>query len=99
MPGKATRPDNRPIIVPHVTSYNTEEYRSDRGDILDMVRKRIEERKLEPKDLRRAGISNWNAERHWRLRSGFYDDVSSRVLYQLCTAVGLKRTKVLPWSL
>lgn len=98
-PGAQTRPDNRPILLPQVTPYNTEEYRSDRSDILDMVRKRIDERKLEPKHLRKAGISNWNAQKHWRLKSGFYDDVSQRVMYDLCTAVGLKRTKQLPWSL
>lgn len=63
-PGAVTRPDDRPILLPSVTPYNTEEYKSDRTDILDMVRKRIEERKLEPKDLRKAGISNWNAEKH-----------------------------------
>ncbi len=98
-PGAVTRPDDRPILLPQVTPFNTEEYRSDRADILDMVRKRIEERKLEPKDLRKAGISNWNAEKHWRLQTGFYDDVSPRVLYHLCTAVGLRRTRALPWSL
>ncbi|BCM83575.1 hypothetical protein [Methylobacterium indicum] len=97
--GVERRPDNRPILLPHVTSHNTEEYKSDRGDILDLVRARIKERGLKPMDLRRAGISNWNAQKHWRLQEGSYDDISPRVMYQLCTAVRLRRTKQLPWSL
>lgn len=89
--------DTRQIRVrPHVT----DELLSDRGDILDLVRKRIEERKLRPIDIRKAGVSNWDREKHWRVRQGFYDvNISMKVAYQLAVAVGLKRTKVLPFAL
>lgn len=54
---------------------------------------------MEPKDIRRT-IKGWRPEEHYRVTSGFYDcDISLRRAYQLAAAVGLKRTKTLPWSL
>lgn len=78
----------------------TEEYVADKGDILHLVRRRMEERAIKPIYIRRAGLSRWNAEKHYRLKTGAYDcNISQRAMYQLCSAVGLKRTKQLPWSL
>lgn len=76
------------------------EHDNDKHDILDLVRQRIRERKLKPIEIRRSGVPNWNKERHWRLRTGYYDcDISMKVAYHLAVACGLKRTKVLPFDL
>lgn len=89
--------DSRPILL---RPCRTDEIRSDKTDILDMVRKRIEERKLEPKHLRSAGVTKWSPGAHWRLREGYYDNaISIERAYQLAVAVGLKRTKSLPFAL
>jgi hypothetical protein len=57
--GSVARPDNRPIIIPaSIQPCAPDEYLNDKGDILDLVRQRIEERKLEPKDIRKS-IAGW----------------------------------------
>lgn len=77
----------------------TDDYLFDKKDILDLMRRRIEERKLEPKDIRRT-IAGWRPEEHYRVTSGFFDcNISLRRAYQLAAAVGLKRTRGLPFSL
>lgn len=89
-------PDLRPIILRPCA---TEDYLRDKGDILDLVRKRIEERGIEPKDIRQT-IKGYRAPEHYRVTSGFFDcNISQRRAYQLAAAVGLKRTSSLPWSL
>ncbi|WP_264048937.1 hypothetical protein [Methylobacterium flocculans] len=77
----------------------TDDYLNDKADILDLIRRRIAERELEPKDIRKT-IKGWRPEEHCRVTSGFYDcDISQRRAYQLAAAVGLRRTKSLPWGL
>ncbi|TXN41697.1 hypothetical protein FV232_17095 [Methylobacterium sp. WL30] len=92
----APKPDSRQI---RLRPCATEDYLNDKADILDLVRRRIAERKLEPKGIRKS-IKGWRPEEHYRIKCGFYDcDVSQRRAYQIAAAVGLKRTKQLPWSL
>ncbi|MEE8629703.1 MULTISPECIES: hypothetical protein [Methylobacterium] len=88
--------DKRPILM---RPCRTDEINSDKSDILDMVRKRIKERGIEPNEIRQAGVSKWSPGAHWRLKEGCFDNaISIERAYQLAIAVGLKRTKALPFS-
>ena len=88
--------DKRPIVM---RPCRTDELNNDKADILDMVRKRIEERGIQPIDIRRAGVSKWSPGAHWRLSKGYYDNaISIERAYQLAVAVGLRRTKTLPFA-
>lgn len=88
--------DKRPILL---RPCRTDEIRNDKADILDMVRKRIEERGIKPVTIRRAGVSKWGPDDQYRLTQGSYEAFSIERAYQLAVAVRLKRTKVLPFSL
>ncbi len=89
--------DSRPILM---RPCRTDEIMNDKADILDMVRKRIKERGIKPMDIRRAGVSKWSPLAHWRLTETCYDNsISIERAYQLAIAVGLKRTKALPFSM
>ncbi len=82
-----------------LSPHRPDDYLSDKTDTLDLVRRRIRERALEPKDICRT-IAGWRPEEHYWVTSGFYDcDISQRRAYQLAAAAGLRRTKSLPWSI
>ena len=86
--------DKRPILI---EPYETVDHRNDKHDILDMVRQHIEERGISSTAIRKAGVSSWNPEKHYRLRHGGYS-YNMKAAYQLATAVGLKRTKALSFA-
>lgn len=87
--------DSRPILV---DPYVTNELRTDKEDIIDLIRKRVEKRNIKPIDIRKAGVTKWNAEKHWRLMRGGYS-FSVEVVYAVAVAVRLKRTRTLPFAL
>lgn len=88
--------DTRPILL---RPCRTDEIRNDKADILDLVRKRIEERGIKPITIRKKGVSNWGPDDQYRLTQRMDEAFWIERAYQLAVAVRLKRTKALPFSL